>query len=83
MKLRPGTTSDANAIAELIGSFQSELTDHPNGAGAEQFLASVSSEAERSYLESERYSYIVAERDGAENEAQPCIRAEAQRPRPM
>ena len=65
MQLRSGATADAEAIAALIASFQSELTDRPDGAGAELYLASVSSEAERSYLDSDRYSYIVAERDGA------------------
>jgi len=65
MKLRPGTADDAEAIADLIASFQPELTDSPDGAGAEQYLASVSPEAERRYLESIRYAYIVAEHDGA------------------
>ena len=65
MKLRPGTCSDAEAIAALIASFQAEIADNPNGAGAEQYLASVSSEAERSYLQSARYSYVVAEREAS------------------
>jgi GNAT superfamily N-acetyltransferase len=64
MKLRPGTADDANAIADLIAAFQSELTDRPDGAGAEQYLASVSSHAERGYLTSDRYLYIVAEQQG-------------------
>lgn len=64
MKLRPGTTADAEAIARLIASFQPELTDHPDGSGAEQYLDSVSSRSERAYLESDRYSYIVAEHEG-------------------
>jgi len=65
MKLRSGTSSDAEAIANLIASFQTELTDHPDGLGAEHFLGSVSSQAERGYLESSRYSYIVAEHEDA------------------
>jgi GNAT superfamily N-acetyltransferase len=65
MTLRPGTPRDAEAIADLIATFQSELTDHPDGVGAERYLASVSSQAERGYLESDRYRYIVAEREGA------------------
>jgi GNAT superfamily N-acetyltransferase len=65
MNLRPGTTNDAAAVADLIASFRHELTDHPDGAGAERFFESVSAQAERSYLESARYRYIVAERDGA------------------
>jgi GNAT superfamily N-acetyltransferase len=65
MKLRTGTTSDAQAIASLIASFQPELTDHPDGAGAQEYIESVSSQAERGYLESGRYSYIVAEHEEA------------------
>ena len=63
MEFRPGTTADAEAIAGLIASFQSELTDDPSGAGAEQFLASVSLQAERDYLASERYRYLLAYSD--------------------
>lgn len=65
MTLRPGTPADAEAIAGLIASFQPELTNHPDGAGAEQFFASVSIAAERGYLASPRYAYIVAEDAGA------------------
>jgi GNAT superfamily N-acetyltransferase len=58
--IRIGSPSDAEAIADLIASFQSELTDDPSGAGAEEFLASVSLKAEREYLASERYQYLLA-----------------------
>lgn len=54
---------DAEAIADLIASFQSELTDDPSGAGAEEFLDSVSLQAEREYLGSERYRYLLAYSD--------------------
>ena len=47
MEIRYGSPSDAEAIARLIASFQSELTDDPSGAGAEAYLASVSVKAER------------------------------------
>jgi GNAT superfamily N-acetyltransferase len=60
MKIRSGSPSDAEAIARLIASFQSELTDDPSGAGAEAYLASVSVEAERQYLASARYRYLLA-----------------------
>src|SRR5262245_43969578 len=63
MKFRAGSPADAEAIAGLIASFQSELTDDPSGAGAEEFLASVSVQAEREYLGSERYRYILAYSD--------------------
>ena len=54
MEFRLGSPPDAEAIAGLIASFQSELTDDPSGAGAEEYLASVSVQAEREYLASER-----------------------------
>ena len=60
MEFRAGFPADAEAIAGLIASFQSELTDDPSGAGADEFLASVSAQAEREYLASERYQYLVA-----------------------
>ena len=64
MKLRSGAASDAEEIAALIASFHSEMTVDPNGVGAEQYFATVSANAERSYLTSEKYSYLVAEQDG-------------------
>jgi GNAT superfamily N-acetyltransferase len=63
MEIRSGLPSDAEAIARLIDSFQGELTDDPSGAGAEAYLASVSVEAEREYLASARYRYLLAYAD--------------------
>jgi len=40
MEFRAGSPVDAEAIAGLIASFQSELTDDPSGVGAEEYLAS-------------------------------------------
>jgi len=60
MEYRAGSPADAEAIAALIASFQRELTDDPSGAGAEHFLATVSRQAEREYLGSPRYRYLVA-----------------------
>ncbi len=60
MDIRAGSPSDAEAVAGLIASFQSELTDDPSGAGAEGYLASVSVQAEREYLASARYRYLLA-----------------------
>jgi GNAT superfamily N-acetyltransferase len=60
MEFRAGSLADAEAIAGLIASFQSELTNDPSGAGAEGFLASVSVHAEREYLASARYRYLLA-----------------------
>ena len=63
MEIRAGSPADAEAITDLINSFQSELTDNPSGAGAEEYLASVSVQAEREYLASERYRYLLAYSD--------------------
>ena len=63
MEFQAGSPADAEAIAGLIASFQSELTDDPSGAGAEGYLASVSVQAEREYLASERYRYLLAYSD--------------------
>src|SRR5678816_381538 len=63
MEFRAGSPADAEAVAGLIASFQSELTDDPSGAGAERFLASVSVQAEREYLASQRYRYLLAYSD--------------------
>jgi GNAT superfamily N-acetyltransferase len=60
MEFRAGSPADAEAIAGLIASFQSELTNDPSGAGAEEYLASVSLQAEREYLASGRYRYLLA-----------------------
>ena len=63
MEFRAGSPIDGEAIAGLIASFQSEITDDPSGAGAEKFLASLSVETERQYLASERYRYLLAYSD--------------------
>ena len=60
MEFRVGSPTDAEAIAGLIASFQSELTDDPSGAGAEGYLASVSVQSERQDPASERYRYLLA-----------------------
>lgn len=63
MILRAGVATDAAAIARLIASFRRDITNHPDGEGAEQYFASVSEQAEREYLGSSRYAYLVAEDD--------------------
>ena len=60
MDIRVGSQSDAEEVAGLIARFQSELTDDPSGTGAERFLASVSVQAQREYLASARYRYLLA-----------------------
>jgi ribosomal protein S18 acetylase RimI-like enzyme len=64
MNIRSATPADARPLAGLIASFQPTLTLDPSGVGAEQYLASVSEEAERRYLESPRYTYFVTEHEG-------------------
>ena len=64
MNYRRGVPADAEDIAALIASFQRGLTDDPSGAGAENYLDSVSAEAERSYLLSDRYTYTLAIDEG-------------------
>ena len=63
MEFRAGSPADAESIAGLIAGFQSELTDDPSGTGAEEYLAAVCVQAEREYLASERYRYILAYSD--------------------
>lgn len=44
--------------------FRDLYVAEPGGAGAEEFFASVSSEAERGYICSERYDFLLAEAGG-------------------
>ena len=64
MNIRSATPTDARSLADLIACFQPAITLDPSGIGAEQYLASVSEEAERRYLESSRYTYFVTESEG-------------------
>jgi ribosomal protein S18 acetylase RimI-like enzyme len=61
---RRAEPDDAERVSALIMTFQASLTIDPTGAGAEKFLASVSTEAERSYIQSDRYRFLLAENDG-------------------
>lgn len=65
MIFRAAADSDAEAISELILSFRHQYLVDPSGVGAEEFLASVSAEAERGYISSAQYFYLVAEAEGA------------------
>ena len=64
MIFRRARPEDAAAISGLIVSFLTEFTVDPNGTGAEKFLASVSAEAEKTYILSDRYDYLIAEIEG-------------------
>ena len=61
INFRAALPADAENISALIMSFQPQLTIEPDGRGAEQFCASIRPDAERGYIESERYQYLVAE----------------------
>jgi GNAT superfamily N-acetyltransferase len=61
MIVRRARPQDAGVISRLIVSFLKEFTVDPSGAGAEKFLASVSAEAEKSYILSDHYDYWIAE----------------------
>lgn len=65
MQIRRATPADAAAISALILSVSRFFTVHPDGEGAEEFLAKVSPEAIGGYLASPRYAYRVAEEEGA------------------
>jgi GNAT superfamily N-acetyltransferase len=61
MIFRRANIGDAEAISGLIMSFREVLAVRPDGAGAENFFASVSPDAERRYIRSDRYDYLLAE----------------------
>lgn len=65
MHIRPATADDAAAISALILGVSQFFTLHPDGEGAEDFLATVSPEAIAGYLASPAYEYRVAEEAGA------------------
>lgn len=58
-EFRPAHAGDAAAISALIRQFAHEFTISADGSGAEQFLASVSTEAEAGYIADPRYRYIA------------------------
>lgn len=61
MNYRCAKPEDAERLSELVMSFQHLLTADPDGSGAETFFASVSADAERGYIQSGRYYFLVAE----------------------
>lgn len=58
--IRPATVADARAIGSLIMDLLPFLTVHPDGQGAEQFIANVGIEAQRRYLAQHSFRYHVA-----------------------
>ncbi|WP_420126884.1 GNAT family N-acetyltransferase [Longimicrobium sp.] len=65
MHIRPATAGDAAGISALILSVSRFFTLHPDGEGAEAFLANLSPQAIGGYLVSPAFAYQVAEEDGA------------------
>ncbi|MFM8899562.1 MAG: GNAT family N-acetyltransferase [Burkholderiales bacterium] len=61
MIFRPATVNDAAAISSLIYTLGQSFVVNSDGSGADRFWASVSTEAEASYIQSTRYQFTVAE----------------------
>jgi GNAT superfamily N-acetyltransferase len=60
---RTANEGDAAAISALISSLQSALVFDPAGRGAEEFLASVSTETVRGHLASQGHAFLLAHDD--------------------
>lgn len=69
--IRAAAPGDAPAIAALIASYEGDLV--LDRAQAAPYLASVSEEAERGYLASPRYRYVVAEVDAGPEGGSPGL----------
>lgn len=76
MDISKATVEDATAISRLIGSVVQFFTLQPDGAGAEEFLKTISADALAKCLANPRFSYfkgleggalagVVAVRDGS------------------
>ena len=62
--LRPALVADAPAIVALIDDLMPFLTLHPDGAGAEKFIAHCRLPAIENYLSQEKYQYQIAHLGG-------------------
>ena len=65
LDIRKATVEDAPAISRLIGSVARFFTLQPDGAGAEDFLKTISPEAVGGYLIDPRFAYFKAVENGA------------------
>jgi GNAT superfamily N-acetyltransferase len=63
--LRQALATDAPAIAELIADLLPFMTLAPDGAGAEQFIASMQADALAAYVQDARFRYQLGVVDGA------------------
>lgn len=64
MRIRPAAAADAAGISALILGVSGFFTLHPDGEGAEAFLATLAPQAIAGYLASPDYRYLVAEDAG-------------------
>ena len=64
MKIQAASLADAEEISALIIELSEPFYVSPSRTGAEPFLASVSAEAQRSYLSASNFSYYVARSQG-------------------
>lgn len=62
--IRPALVADAPAIVALIDELMPFLTLHPDGAGAEKFVAHCRLPAIEGYLSQEKYFYQIAHLGG-------------------
>jgi len=58
-KIKKARKGDAQSISELILSVANYFTVHPDGIGAERFLASMTSTAIESYIDNPLFDYYV------------------------
>lgn len=65
MDIRPATSFDADAISALISSVMHHLTLHPDGRGAEQFIASLAPAAIAATIASPNMRYLACFDGGA------------------
>ena len=60
MHIRPANYHDARAISALISNVRHFFTTDPGGAGAEEFLKTITPASIGSYIEAENFNYFVA-----------------------
>ncbi|MFZ6657903.1 GNAT family N-acetyltransferase [Undibacterium sp. TJN19] len=59
-QFRVAISKDAENVSALIALFAGDFIVNPDGSGAEQFLHSVSAQAEAGYIADPRYHFILA-----------------------
>jgi GNAT superfamily N-acetyltransferase len=60
LHFRLATKDDAKSVSELILLFTGDFMVNPDGSGAEQFLQSISEQAETAYINDPRYHFVLA-----------------------